>query len=174
MGETVKLWCNTTESSGVVWTWKTTLENITYVSVNGSITGRSRPLLEFSVVNTSEGECSLMIRNIHSTDSGLYDCETNGTFASRSLHMPWQFWCWSNVAELGTTIPRNNRLLRMQKDTRRDHTDEARCRPMCRPKCNAHTCHMNGVQHQTKRHSFVDDVPMCLTHTTTLLPYRGN
>ena len=62
----------------------------------------------------------------------------------------------------------------MQKDTRRDHTDEARCRPMCRPKCNAHTCHMNGVQHQTKRHSFVDDVPMCLTHTTTLLPYRGN
>ena len=29
------------------------------------------------------------------------------------------------------------------------------------------TCSMNGVQHQTKHHSFVDDVPMWLTTTST-------
>jgi len=81
MGDTLTLWCNTntTESSGVVWTWKTTRENITYVPVNGSITGRPRPLLEFSVVNTSKGEYSLMIYNVHPADSGLFDCyETDG------------------------------------------------------------------------------------------------
>jgi len=79
MGDTLMLWCNTTESSGVVWTWKTKHENITYVSVNGSITGRPRPLLEFSVVNTSKGEYSLMIYNVHPADSGLFDCyETDG------------------------------------------------------------------------------------------------
>ena len=80
MGNTLELPCHTTESSGVVWTWKTTHENITYVNVNGSITGsRSRPLLEFSVVNTSKGEYSLMIYNVHPADSGLFDCyETDG------------------------------------------------------------------------------------------------
>ena len=79
MGDTLKLLCNTTESSRVAWRWFTTHGRFSYDCLSGNITGYPNLMKQFSVVNTSEGECSLMIRNIHPTDSGLYDCETNGT-----------------------------------------------------------------------------------------------
>ena len=79
MGDSLKLWCNTTQSSGVMWKWNTTHGDFSYVSYNESITGNLNVIIDFSVVNTSEGEYSLMIVNVHPADSGLYDCyETNG------------------------------------------------------------------------------------------------
>jgi len=79
MGDTVELGCNTTQSSGVVWKWNTTHGHFSYVSYNGSISGNLNVMIEFSVVNTSERQYSLIIDNVLHADSGFYDCyETNG------------------------------------------------------------------------------------------------
>jgi len=79
MGDTLTLWCNTTESSGVVWTWNTTIGYFSYVTVNGSISGNRNIIIQFSVVNANKGEYSLRIYNVHPTDSGYYDCfKTDG------------------------------------------------------------------------------------------------
>jgi len=74
MGDTLVLGCSTTQSSGVDWT-----QNSSYVYVNGTITGHRNILIQFSVVNTSEGVNSLRIYNVHPVYSGWYDCyETDG------------------------------------------------------------------------------------------------
>jgi len=79
-GDTLILGCNTSQSSGVDWTQKLTKDgHFAYVYVNGSIIGDKNIQIRFSVVNTSDGEYSLRIYNIHPFYSGQYDCyETDG------------------------------------------------------------------------------------------------
>ena len=84
MGDTLVLGCNSsTQSSEVEWTMNATHGIVPYynrVYVNGTIRGHHNVLLQFSVVNTSEGEYSLRIYNVHPTYSGWYNCyETDGT-----------------------------------------------------------------------------------------------
>ena len=83
MGDTLVLGCKTTQSSEVEWTMNATFGTYPYfnrVYVNGTIRGHHNVLLQFSVVNTSEGEYSLRIYNVHPTYSGWYNCyETDGT-----------------------------------------------------------------------------------------------
>jgi len=80
MGDTLILGCNTAESSGVDWTQKLSIDgHFSYIYVNGSIVGDANILIRFSVVNTSEGEYSLRIYNVHPAYSGWYNCyETDG------------------------------------------------------------------------------------------------
>ena len=80
MGDTLILGCNTAESSGVDWTQKLSEDgHFSYIYVNGSIMGDTNILIRFSVVNTSEGEYSLRIYNVHPAYSGWYNCyETDG------------------------------------------------------------------------------------------------
>jgi len=80
MGDTLILACNSSNSSGVVWTRNASYaeygyENFNYVYVNGSIVDYINFLVTYSVVNST----NLRIYNIHPTDSGLYDCyKTSG------------------------------------------------------------------------------------------------
>ena len=62
------------------WTQKRSIDgHLSYIYVNGSIMGDTNILRRFSVVNTSDGEYSLRIYNIHPFYSGWYDCyETDG------------------------------------------------------------------------------------------------
>jgi len=64
----------------VDWTQKRSIDgHLSYIYVNGSIVGDTNILRRFSVVNTSDGEYSLRIYNIHPFYSGWYDCyETDG------------------------------------------------------------------------------------------------
>jgi len=79
MGDTLILWCNTTQSSGVKWSRNTSDGHFSYVFVNGSIKGDHNTLLQFSVVSSTRGEYSLRIYNVHPADNGWYDCyESNG------------------------------------------------------------------------------------------------
>ena len=80
MGDTLILVCNTSLSSGVVWTRNTSYatdgyQNFNYVYVNDSIVDYVNFLVTYSVVDST----NLRIYNMHPTDSGLYDCyETDG------------------------------------------------------------------------------------------------
>jgi len=77
-GDTVILWCNSTVLSAVQWTQNTT-DRYSDVYVNGTIVGPSYATDRFSVVSFSSGDYNLKIYNVHSVDSGLYDCyESSG------------------------------------------------------------------------------------------------
>jgi len=79
LGDTLVLWCNTTQSSGVEWTINGTDGILRYIFVNGSITDYVNFPVTYSVLGTSKGEFSLRIYNIYPTYSGFYDCyETDG------------------------------------------------------------------------------------------------
>ena len=79
MGDTLTLWCGTSQSNGVKWTRNTATGYFKVVYVNGSITRHQNFPETFSMVSRREGEYSLRVYNVHYTDSGLYDCfESNG------------------------------------------------------------------------------------------------
>ena len=78
MGDTLKLPCKTTKLSGVEWTQNTTTNGTNgyfrHIYSNGHVKGNKNILLRFSVDNSSRGEYSLEIYNVHPKDSGMYDC----------------------------------------------------------------------------------------------------
>ena len=78
MGDTLTLWCGTSQSSGVKWTRNTTAGYYRNVYINGSVTPYQNFRETFSVVSPREGEYSLKVYNVHYTDSGLYDCYEAG------------------------------------------------------------------------------------------------
>ena len=71
MGDTVELWCKTTRSTGQKWTVNTTDGYFSYIYVNETITGHHGILIEY---NSTKEEYVLRINNVHTEDSGLYDC----------------------------------------------------------------------------------------------------
>jgi len=75
-GETVTLWCNTSQSGGVVsWRQRPTNGNDTFVYVNGRIDGRPGTEGRYSIVSSSRNERSLRIYNVHPRlDTGRYEC----------------------------------------------------------------------------------------------------
>jgi len=74
MGDTIIMSCNATPSSGAEWTRNTTYGDFSYVYVNGTIRGYLNIMLQYSVVDPGAGDYSLRIYNVHTTDSGVYDC----------------------------------------------------------------------------------------------------
>lgn len=80
-GDTVILWCNTSQSSDAVnWTQTPTNEHHSYVYINGRLDGRPGTEGRYSIVTSSRNEHSLRIYNVHPRlDTGRYDCyESNG------------------------------------------------------------------------------------------------
>ena len=78
--DTLVLMCNTSNSSGVVWTLNVTKIpsedwEFNYVYVNGSIVDHEQFVITYSIVDST----NLKITNADPVDSGFYDCyETNG------------------------------------------------------------------------------------------------
>jgi len=68
------LTCNSTRSSDVTWTRRTTEGYFNKVSVNGTVTDYQDFLSRFYVVNAS----SLRLYIPEDVDSGLYDCYDTG------------------------------------------------------------------------------------------------
>ena len=77
MGDTVELWCKTTPSPGVKWTVNMTDRYLSGIYVNETNTVRHDNLI--IQYNSSKEAYVLRIDNVHTKDSGLYDCyEVNG------------------------------------------------------------------------------------------------
>jgi len=80
-GDTVVLWCNTSQpSEDVIWTQRSTNDNRSYVYVNGRLDGRPGTEGRYSIVTLSRNEHSLRIYNVHPrVDTGRYDCNESGS-----------------------------------------------------------------------------------------------
>jgi len=79
-GDTVLLWCNTSQSADDVdWTAMPTHENRSYVYVNGGLDGRRGTEGRYSIETSSRNEHSLRIYKAHPRlDSGRYECASGG------------------------------------------------------------------------------------------------
>jgi len=71
VGQSVELWCNTSLTSNIMWTYDTNDGYVDYVYWLGRIDS-DKPRL--SVNATLDGGHSLVIADIELKDSGLYDC----------------------------------------------------------------------------------------------------
>jgi len=74
-GDTRVLWCNSSKSSEVQWTHRTTDKDHTYVYFNGSSGGRYGTEDRYSFVTSSNGVPGLRIYNAQPVDSGYFECD---------------------------------------------------------------------------------------------------
>ena len=71
VGQSVELWCNTSLTSDMMWTYDTNDGYVDYVYWSGLIDS-DKPRL--SVNATMDDGHSLVIADVQLKDSGLYDC----------------------------------------------------------------------------------------------------